>query len=93
MDQGLFKHVISPGLIEDSQGWYPGLSCFSEPRLSLRRWHFWGDGFKKATQESSGLSEECRNVARKAATLMEAIEESIDVLDRKWNRYFINSKN
>ncbi|KAF7594723.1 hypothetical protein BBP40_008430 [Aspergillus hancockii] len=73
----LFKDVISPDLEDERPSWAPGLLCFSEHRLSIRRWHFWKDGFKKAAEESSGLSEECRIVAGKAARLMGAIEESL----------------
>jgi hypothetical protein len=40
----------------------------------LKRWRFWRDGFRKAAGEDSGLSDECRKVSTRAATLMEALE-------------------
>ncbi|PWY95903.1 hypothetical protein BO94DRAFT_620264 [Aspergillus sclerotioniger CBS 115572] len=73
----LFKEVVSPGTIEERPSWMPGLLCFSEHRLSLRRWHFWKKGFEKSREEGNGLSEECRKVAGKAAALMETIEEGL----------------
>ncbi|RMJ26042.1 hypothetical protein PHISP_03069 [Aspergillus sp. HF37] len=37
----LFKHVLVPGLDDERKSLQPGLLCFSEYRLSLRRWRFW----------------------------------------------------
>lgn len=62
--QEIFKHVLAPDVDDD------------EPRVTLRMWHIWRDGFKEAMRDSS-LTEECKKVARKAATLMHAIEEGM----------------
>jgi hypothetical protein len=73
----LFKHVLAPDLDDERPSLQPGLLCFSEYRLCLRRWHFWKSGFEKAVEGDSELGEECRRVARKAASLMGAIEECL----------------
>jgi hypothetical protein len=72
--QELFKHVLCPDSIEDTKNWEPGLLYFGDASLSLKRWRFWKDGFRKAAGEDSGLSDECRKVSTRAATLMEALE-------------------
>lgn len=74
----LFKHVLCPGIdLANTRDWQPGLLCLGAHRLSRRRWNFWKDGFKKVVEASDRLSEECKKVSRKAATLMGAIEESM----------------
>lgn len=73
----LFKQTISPELTEEETALAPGLLCFSEHKLTRRRWNFWREGFKKAAEEEGELGEECKKVARKAANLMLAIEESL----------------
>ena len=46
--------------------------------LSLHRWHFWRDGFitvaSSGKDEKQEHSQECRDVAAKAAEMMEAFE-------------------
>jgi hypothetical protein len=61
----LFKDVLSPdsGNNQECGLWQPGLLCFSEHRLDLRRWNFWKEGFQKAAGEESGRSAECCKVA------------------------------
>lgn len=71
----LFKQTISPGLTEENTALTPGLLCFSEHKLTRRRWNFWREGFKKAAGDEGELSDECKKVARRAANLMLAIEE------------------
>ncbi|GIK03849.1 hypothetical protein Aspvir_007924 [Aspergillus viridinutans] len=75
--QELFKHVLCPNSMGDTKGWEPGLLYFGDASLSLKRWRFWKDRFRKAAGEDSGMSDECRNVSTKAATLMEALEASM----------------
>ncbi|KAF7161733.1 hypothetical protein CNMCM5623_007220 [Aspergillus felis] len=75
--QELFRHVLCPDSIENTKSWEPGLLYFGDSSLSLKRWRFWKDGFRKAAGEDSGMSDECRKVSTKAATLMEALEASM----------------
>jgi hypothetical protein len=75
--QELFKHVLYPDSIENTKSWEPGLLYFGDASLSLKRWRFWTDGCRKAAGEDSDMSDECRKVSTKAATLMEALEASM----------------
>jgi hypothetical protein len=75
--QELFKNVLCPDSIEDTESRRPGLLYFGDSSLSLKRWRFWKDGFRKAAGEDSGMSDECRKVSTKAATLMETLEASM----------------
>ncbi|RLL93717.1 hypothetical protein CFD26_103259 [Aspergillus turcosus] len=75
--QEFFKNVLYPDSIGDTEGWEPRLLYFGDSALSLERWRFWKDAFRNAAGEHSGISDECRKVSAKAATLMEALEESM----------------
>ncbi|RHZ48592.1 hypothetical protein CDV55_100442 [Aspergillus turcosus] len=75
--QEFFKNVLCPDSIEDTEGWEPGLLYFGDSALSLERRRFWKDGFRNAAGEDSGISDECRKVSAQAATLTEALEESM----------------
>ncbi|KAF7169899.1 hypothetical protein CNMCM6106_004769 [Aspergillus hiratsukae] len=77
--QGLFKHALWRDSIEDTKDWEPGLDFFGDAAFSLKRWRLWKDGFRKAAAEDGGMSDECRKVSAKAATLMEALENDITV--------------
>ncbi|KFY34462.1 hypothetical protein V494_06758 [Pseudogymnoascus sp. VKM F-4513 (FW-928)] len=44
--------------------------------ITLQSWHKWTSEFRKAA-ESDGFGEECRDVARRAADLMEALEKAM----------------
>lgn len=78
--QGLFKQVMYPGDVPSNgvpvPSWNAGPLYKGKPVLSLDRWQFWRKGFEASAGDSS-LAEECRNVARKVANLMESLEQSM----------------
>lgn len=73
----MLKETCCPEMEEELKALEPGLLCFGEHKLTRRRWDFWREGFKKAAEGEGKLSDECKEVARKAANLMVAIGESL----------------
>jgi hypothetical protein len=73
--QDLFNHVLSPQRLspEAMQGWHPGPLYTGDHSLSLDRWQFWRTGFLGA----AGFGGECRDVAARAARMMEAFEQNL----------------
>ena len=67
--------------IYDLQCWTPGPLYGGGKKLTLQRWHFWRDGYSavalRGDDEKKAYSEECRDVAAKAAHLMDSIEGSM----------------
>ena len=45
-------------------------------RITLHTWHTWTSEFRKAA-ESDGFGDECRDVAKRAADLMEVLEKAM----------------
>ncbi|KAI9847730.1 MAG: hypothetical protein M1837_001978 [Sclerophora amabilis] len=88
--QSLFKQVLFPGEISsrDLQRWKPGPLYCGKAYLSLQRWHFWRDGFKSVAsgekEKVEWVSQECTNVAAKAAEMMDSMERNMtfDASDR-----------
>ncbi|KAL8831639.1 MAG: hypothetical protein Q9191_000753 [Dirinaria sp. TL-2023a] len=78
--QSLFKQVICPGDVSeiDLRQWRPGPLYDGKAELSLRRWHFWKDSFNNidfaGSEKALGFGPECKDVAVKAAQLMESRE-------------------
>ncbi|KAI9799107.1 MAG: hypothetical protein M1825_004874 [Sarcosagium campestre] len=83
--QRLFQQVQFLGQIDDDdlRSWRPGplySNDDDDARLTLQRWRFWRDGFSTvASGEKQGktFSEECRNLALKAADMMDAFEKNM----------------
>ncbi|KAI9750028.1 MAG: hypothetical protein M4579_006634 [Chaenotheca gracillima] len=63
----------------DLRAWTPGPLYRGKPYLTVDRWHFWRDGYRAvaAEKKEERYSQECRDVATKAANLMEALEKSL----------------
>ncbi|KAL4941679.1 hypothetical protein BDV06DRAFT_222887 [Aspergillus oleicola] len=61
---------------DDLRRWNKGDLYDGEAGLTLRRWRFWKAGFH-AARKDSGLGDEASDVARRAASLMEALEGSM----------------
>jgi hypothetical protein len=76
--QDLFNHVLSPQRLspEAMQGWHPGPLYTGDHSLSLDRWRFWRTGFLGAAG-TAGFGGECRDVAARAARMMEAFEQNL----------------
>ncbi|EAW19694.1 DUF3632 domain-containing protein [Aspergillus fischeri NRRL 181] len=51
--QELFKHVLCSGSIGDTKSWEPALLYFGDAFLSLKRWRFWKDGFRKRLERTA----------------------------------------
>lgn len=49
----------------------------SVPAFSVARWRLWKEGFMAAGAEGGDGSQECRDLAGRAAALMDAIEKSM----------------
>lgn len=65
--QGLYKEVLCPYIEDLNDKSYP-------PRgPTLQRWHEWATGFRQAAQRE-GAGKESRQVAGRAADMMEVIE-------------------
>ena len=81
--QSLFKQVLFQGEVSlnDLRAWRPGPLYKGKANLSLDRWHFWRDGYSAMAssrkEEEKGYSEECRDVAAKAAGMMDALERNM----------------
>ncbi|KAK2736251.1 hypothetical protein FQN57_000849 [Myotisia sp. PD_48] len=79
--QYVFQQLLFPGDISDSdrRKWSPGPLYRGdgvEPLLTLHRWHFWANSFKAVAMEKNS-SDECKAVAKKAASLMNFIERDM----------------
>jgi hypothetical protein len=63
--------------------WSPGPLYHGKAHLTLDRWHFWRDGYKavassgKEEDEKKWYSQECKDVAAKAAAMMDALEKNM----------------
>ena len=84
--QSFYKHLLFPGEAKDRWGWNPGkLYDGSRDRdvFSLRRWHFWRDGFRAAAEgtdlmvDEKGAGREVMEVSRRAAEIMDALEKNM----------------
>jgi hypothetical protein len=79
--QSLFRQVLFTVLPDDLRAWNPGPLYPGKADLSLQRWHFWRDGFKAVATEQCGeksaSQQECKNLAAKAARLMDSLEENM----------------
>lgn len=75
--QDVIQSIAYPGDVSplDKQHWALGPGYLGSADLNISRWHHWRDGFVAAAD--SGVStDEVRTVARKAAKLMDALEEA-----------------
>lgn len=81
--QSLFKQVLFPGEVssDDLRKWSPGPLYDGKAHLTLHRWHFWRDGYNAVAfsekEKEKGYSQECKNVAAKAAAMMDALEKNM----------------
>lgn len=81
--QSLFKQVRFAGEVsgEDLRRWSPGPKYKGGAELTLRRWRFWRDRYKaiasSSEEDEQRYGEECKNVATKAAALMDALEKNM----------------
>lgn len=80
--QEIYKYMANPLPVSDDEErmWRLGDSCAlsSLPVVSLARWHFWKEGFKAAAAAKGGEgSHECKDLAGRAAALMDVIEKSM----------------
>lgn len=79
--QEIFKYMVNPLPISDVDArlWRLGDGCTlsSVPVVSLARWQFWKEGFKAAGAGGGEGSHECKDLAGRAAALMDAIEQSM----------------
>lgn len=79
--QTLFKLVIfgdSEGVLNYREHWWFG-KAFAGPSMeprSIERWRYWKAGFE-AVEKAADASDECRNVANKAARMMASLEEGM----------------
>ncbi|KAL2841845.1 hypothetical protein BJY01DRAFT_236210 [Aspergillus pseudoustus] len=76
--QEQFKRISFIGDVNPStlQDWKPGPLYEGDTGFTLDRWRFWKAGFRAAA-EDSGVGAEARDVAGKAAGLMDAFENSL----------------
>lgn len=76
--QTLFKQVIFyqlQGASIDEKHWRFG-ETFAGPPMearSVERWRFWKAGFE-AVEKASDASDECKNIAKRAACMMASLE-------------------
>lgn len=79
--QEIFKYMANPLPVSDRHlaPWQLEDRCTVpwEPMFSLARWRLWKEGFMAAGAEGGDGSQECRDLARRAAALMDAIEKSM----------------
>lgn len=79
--QEIFKYMANPLPISDvdARVWRLGDGCTlsSVPVVCLARWQFWKEGFKAAGAEGGEGSREFKDLAGRAAVLMDAIEKSM----------------
>ncbi len=82
--QTLFKYMLVTCelLASQDKSWEPGPLYKGKPAFSLHRWRFWRDAYE-AVSKTDNISEkgrhnqECRDIAGRAAKLMESLEESL----------------
>ncbi len=76
--QGLFQLVLLPKEQEQDDTIPSWLASEPDERgpLSLKLWHMWRGKFAEAS-ESSDYGAECREVSKKAADIMDALERSM----------------
>lgn len=79
--QEIFKYMANPLRVSDDEAriWRLGERCSSSSVdvISLARWQLWKEGFKAAAAaEGPKCSNESKNLAERAAALMDAIEKS-----------------
>lgn len=79
--QEIYKYMANPLPVSDvdEKTWWLGNCCTPSSMLvvSLARWQFWKEGFKAAGAEGGGRSLECKDLAGRAAALMDFIEKSM----------------
>lgn len=79
--QEVFKYMANPLPVSDDEArmWRLGERCSSSPVgvVSLARWRLWKEGFKAAAAEGPEGSHESKDLAGRAAGLMDAIEKSL----------------
>ncbi|BCS18854.1 DUF3632 domain-containing protein [Aspergillus puulaauensis] len=76
--QELFKKITFMSDVDedDLRSWKPGRLYDGDSRYTLQRWQFWKAGFHAAAGDAE-LGDEARDVARRAATLMDAFESTM----------------
>lgn len=78
-----FKHILFQGEVssENLRHWTPGPLYKGKAHLTLHRWHFWRDAYNTVasseTEKGKGYSQECKDVAAKAAAMMDALENNM----------------
>lgn len=84
--QEIYKYMVNPLPVSDVEAkmWRLGNCCTpsSVPIVSLARWKFWKQGFKAAGAERGEGSYECKDLAGRAAAMMDVIEGSISFYHR-----------
>lgn len=79
--QEIFQHMANPLPVSDlaKKMWQLGDCCTpsSMPAVSLARWQFWKERFKAAGAEGGDGSVESKDLAGRAAALMDVIEKSM----------------
>lgn len=79
--QTIFKLVTfdhSEGVAKGNGHWWVG-KAFAGPSMeprSIERWRYWKAGFE-AVEKAAHASDECRNVAKKAACMMACLEQGM----------------
>lgn len=78
--QEIFKYMANPLPVSDDEAriWRLGERCSSSSVdvISLARWQLWKEGFKAAAAADDG-SHESKDLAERAAGLMDVIEKSL----------------
>lgn len=78
--QEIFKYMANPLPVSegDTRLWQIGdrYTMLAVPEVSLARWRLCKEGFGAAGAEGGDGSQECRDLARRAAALMDAIENN-----------------
>ena len=82
--QSLFKQILFPGEVDPDQlknSLRAGTSYWGKGGMSVERWRFWKDGFKAvaigAGDQKGGYGEESKEVAARAASIMETLEKAM----------------
>jgi len=81
--QSIFKQVLFPGEVSSDhlRKWNPGPLYDGKAHFTLHRWHFWRVGYNAVAssekEKKKGYSQECKNVAAKAAAMMDALEKNM----------------
>ena len=74
--QTVRRHALYKGPPEGSTLSAPTFFNLERAGTSPEKWELWKEGFRSASEEGSA-SEECRNVALRAFTLMDALEKNM----------------